>query len=414
MSSPFQNPEQNMFDRLFQLFDRTGHRRRRMARSMSAERLESRELLSLLAGETQVPFTTFGDQIDPAVASASDSRSVVVWSGPGPSNTTDIFAQRFDANGAKVGAEIKVVATARDETRPDVAMDANGNFMVIWEDAKTFSNTDLKAQRFSSAGVKSGGVISVAISALEEIEPSVASDSAGNFAVTWTVVNSNTGDKGIQARRFRNDGVALGAAFSVANSAQTNEQHPDIARAPDGRFAITFQSGTDGNVILKRYAANASLVGTHTIAAGAALQIEPRVSMDTNANTMVAWQEISGDNSRIRARRVTNAGVVAATINITSATGFVARPEIALKRNGSSFVVTYYDPTVFSSHLVERTIAGAPKYAVTLATSQAGAGPRFKRTAIAFGSGTNYRIVYERFPNNSTGVNIYLRRGRLS
>jgi hypothetical protein len=44
----------------------------------------------------------------------------------------------------------------------------------------------------------------------------------------------------------------------------------------------------------------------------------------------------------------------------------------------------------------------------------AGAGPRFKRTAIAFGSGANYGIVYERFPNNSTGVNISLRRGRLS
>jgi hypothetical protein len=59
---------------------------------------------------------------------------VVVWrSGGQDGNGDGIFGQRFTSNGAKLGGEFQVnTYTTGNQDGPAVAMDAAGNFVVVW------------------------------------------------------------------------------------------------------------------------------------------------------------------------------------------------------------------------------------------------------------------------------------------
>ena len=326
------------------------------------------------------------------------------------------FSAIFNASGARVGTEIKVVTTADIESAPDVAMDDRGYFVVVWVDDKFF-DTNIKAQRFDAAGVKRGGSITVANSFSRESAPSVAVDAAGNFVVTWIVKSTTSTDTGVQARRFSDNGTAIGSTFVVANSATSLETNPDVARAPDGRFVVSYQAGPFGktDVSLKRYNAAGTLLGTHTITNGTNGHIEPRVAVDSAGNAIVTWEEVFSGDSNIRARRVTSAGTVGAIMNVATSGNTEEWPDVAIKRDGSAFVVTYYDPFSNARRLVELTIAGSVRLRAAISLTANAASPVRQRIGIIFGSGVNYRIAYEKFPiGTAIGANIYQRRGRLS
>ena len=62
---------------------------------------------------------------------SSNGSSVVVWTEAKSSTDTDVKAQRYDALGHKVGGEV-VVATGRNpQHNPSVAMDGSGGFVVV-------------------------------------------------------------------------------------------------------------------------------------------------------------------------------------------------------------------------------------------------------------------------------------------
>jgi hypothetical protein len=87
-------------------------------------------------GEILVPTSTVGDQVSPAVAMSPGGDFIIAWNGQDPRDATRtaIFAQRFAADGRRLGGEFRVSETAEGyEDGPQVAMDPKGNFMVTWD-----------------------------------------------------------------------------------------------------------------------------------------------------------------------------------------------------------------------------------------------------------------------------------------
>src|SRR4051794_10506572 len=101
-------------------------------RRLECEALEARNLLSLSSTQLLVNTTKLHPQNQPAVASSSIGRSVVVWTDNKSSIDKDIKAQVYDSTGHKVGREITITGTRNNEYNPTVAMDARGNFVVVW------------------------------------------------------------------------------------------------------------------------------------------------------------------------------------------------------------------------------------------------------------------------------------------
>lgn len=374
-------------------------------RRLGLEGLERRAMFAIGNAAT-VNTTTALDQALPAVAAAADGRSVIVWATQVTSSDIDIYAQRYTATGSKAGGEIRVATGLHNEVYPDVAMANNGSFVVTWTDQISSSNYDIKAQRFSSAGAKVGSAIVVANTSKYEDNPSIASDANGNFVVAWTVQTSSS-NTDVLARRFSSSGGAFGGAFAVATSSLAVETYPDVARSPDGRFAISYStSAGNGDVILKRYSSGGTLAGTHGVATGSAQHRTPRISMNKDAHTIVAWSELVGSDYDIKARRVTNAGFMSSPITVSSTLSQEIGPDVSFKRDGNAFVVTHVNTSDGRTYVSELTTAGARRYQFGFTASVA-------RAAVAFGSGSSYQIAYSQ-SLISSGLNVVRRRGTLS
>ena len=72
------------------------------------------------------------------VASDAAGNFVVVWKSDGQDGSgRGVFGQRYDASGARAGAEFQVnTYTTGDQDRPRVASDAAGNFVVAWDERR--------------------------------------------------------------------------------------------------------------------------------------------------------------------------------------------------------------------------------------------------------------------------------------
>lgn len=88
-----------------------------------------------LTGEILVNQTVAGMQNSAAIAMDADGDFVVVWQSEGTSDdgSWDVFARRFNAVGTALSDEFRVnVETANNQLNPAVAMDYFGNFVVVW------------------------------------------------------------------------------------------------------------------------------------------------------------------------------------------------------------------------------------------------------------------------------------------
>ena len=102
-----------------------------------------------------------GAQSQPSVASLAGGGFAVAWtSDRGGSDGLDVFAQAYNARGAKVGGEVRVNDNiAGAQSKPSVAGLKNGGFAVAWQSivstTQTVPTATVGAQRFTAAGVKS-------------------------------------------------------------------------------------------------------------------------------------------------------------------------------------------------------------------------------------------------------------------
>src|SRR5204863_9189149 len=104
-----------------------------------AELLECRAYLAVSPGpEFRVnTFTTY-DQLNPATAMDAAGDFVIVWQSSQQedptSNAYGVFAQRYGPDGAPQGPEFRVNTTVpSNQINPTVAMDPAGDFVVAWQ-----------------------------------------------------------------------------------------------------------------------------------------------------------------------------------------------------------------------------------------------------------------------------------------
>src|ERR1700722_15618424 len=214
--------------------DRT-QRRSRVARPR-LEGLEDRLVLSLVAvsaRDTKVNVSSPLDQTVPSVAMDSNGDYVVAWNNQvhlGPNYLYDVEARVYNSAGVPQTGEI-IVAQTTGDTRPSVAMDPNGDFVVAYQVLNTTTYLyGISAQRFNLAGSPQGSTLVLnngsSNSAAGEL-PKVAMDSAGDFVIAYQGYDSNS--HGVFAQRYNSSGTAQGGSFRVNTPQNDNQGAPSIA-----------------------------------------------------------------------------------------------------------------------------------------------------------------------------------------
>lgn len=248
----------------------------------------------------------------PSVDRDASSNFVVVWQREAPTGNPDdndpgIFAQKFDAEGNRIGEEIVVSTRHGNEginQHPDVGTDLDGDFVVVWQYAGAAENEidpdGVAGRRFDTFGnplEEEEFVVNSYTDGLQS-RPSVAVDFDGNFIVAWAGEGEGdfSGD-GIYAKQFASTGGALGDEFLVNVTTDGFQTLPEIsARDVAGHFVVTWQSRPSGSgqvygVYGRWFRSDAvPFADEFTIpTTTAGDQESPRLAGDVDGNFVVVW-----------------------------------------------------------------------------------------------------------------------------
>ncbi len=407
------------------LNNRSDRRRNRTRSHLSLEMLEGRQLMTLGAQfPTPINTTHIGGAEGAANASSANGSSVVVWTDTVTPTNHDIYAQRLNSAGLKIGPEIIVSNSPDDEGSPSVAIDNQGDFVVAWTQTQPNGNTNILAQKFNPSGNAVGGIVPVAVGTFAQTDPHVAMDAAGDFVVAYTR-NTNNNNPDIFAKLYNvNEQLVSVVSVATTSSAETNSS---VAMTPDGRFDVAYQIALPGNneTILNAYSAQGALLEARTIAFDAT---NPSVSVDNAGNAVVAWQQYSSSSSDVLARRVSSSGVLGPVLNIATPSYpnvYYENPSVALTRDGSgAFVVAYdVDAPILLIRSANQPSANQPvgdsvqvaEVTPSNTVTTLSAGPDLGPAAVSINNSGQYLVTYTTVGSSTsaTGENINGRLGQL-
>lgn len=310
----------------------------------------------------------------PAVATNEAGDLVVVWDSYfndfGDFSDKSIQSHRYDSNGAPLGSQFQAnTHINRAQINPDVALDQDGNFVVVWQSGGFDElgsgelgapDTSIQGQRFASDGMPLGEQFLVnTYTTNDQEKPKLAMSPQGDFVVVWESDGSDNGDTSsfsLQGQLFAPNGVPIGDQFLVNTYTTDDQKRPAVAMAPSGDFVVVWQSfGSDNgdtsywSIQGQRFASNGTkagsqfLVNTYTTY----WQSSAAISMDADGDFIVVWRSEESDDadtsdSSIQAQRFASNGnrIGEQFLVNTYTTSFQRGPALATHANGD-FVVLW-------------------------------------------------------------------------
>jgi len=380
-----------------------------------------------VSGEFRANTYLLSNQVESTVAMDADGDFVATWSSYYQDGAGyGIYAQRYSAAGSPRGSEFRVnTTTASYQRSPSVALDADGDFTVVWQSyGQDGTDYGIYAQRYNAGGVAQGGEFRVnTTTAGHQRLPRVAMDADGDFVVAWDSAGQDGSGYGIYAQRYNAAGVAQGDEFRVNSFTTGNQQRVAMAMDADGDFIVTWdsdsQDGSSNGVYAQRYdAAGAPQGGEFRVNATTFdSQNSPGVGMDADGDFVVAWMSSSQDGSGygVYAQRYNAAGVAqGGEFRGNSYTiGTQSHPSVALDADGD-FVVAWesygQDGSYYGIYAQRYTAAGAAQggeFRLNLHTASNQRTPR-----IALDADGDFIAVWQSTDQDGSGTGVYGRRYR--
>lgn len=267
-----------------------------------------------LGSEFRVNTYTTSHQTSPSVA-ASSSNFVVVWTSLDQDGSfLGVFGQRYASSGAPLGPEFRLnTYTTSGQAAATVAADLPGNFVVAWQTyVQAYFQSNIAGQRYDSSGTPLGSEFTVNTYLTgQQLSPSVAADSSGNFVVVWRGPTAGDPNGGIFAQRYASSGEPLGTEVRVNTYTTSLQLWPSVAADSAGNFVVAWageqQDGYGSGILGQRFLSSGAPLGPQFRVNSYTMfgQYDPSVSADPSGNFVVIWtsQGQEGSNSGIYGQR---------------------------------------------------------------------------------------------------------------
>ncbi len=298
--------------------------------------------------EANANVTTTNDQVigNRAIATAANGDFMIAWSSTGQDGSVrGIYARRYNADGTAQTGEILVnQATNDDQYEPAVAMDALGNATITWTSLNQDGSAGgIYARCFDTNGTAKGNEFRVnSTTAGSQTSPSIASDTYGNFLITWTSSGQEGSGLGVYGQRYSLLGTTLGTEFLV-NTTTTGDQTSSsvVMSRLTSEFVVTWQSsaqdGSGQGIYAQRYDALGVKAGVefrvNTYTTGD--QTDPSIAINRfTGEFVVTWTSAAQDGS--------GAGIYAQRYNATGTaqgSAFLVNTTTTGDQNDSSVAV---------------------------------------------------------------------------
>jgi hypothetical protein len=268
--------------------------------------------------------------VQPSVAVGIHGDFVLVWASQVQGLDQGIYGRRFNRDGVPLGSQFRVsqahMTISFGDGTPVVAMDADGDFVVVWLAADATSGTpvlSLLGQRFKRTGEPEGAVFTVNTLAHTPRPdgPVIAMDDDGDFAVAWIAADPDLDHASTFVRRFSAAARPQGNEFRVnwiSSAANFGALFPKIAMSASGSFVVIWrqnETGTRNAMLGRRFNASGVAQGAEFIVANgqrSGVGADLATAMDATGDFVVAFNRLArpgaGDLG-IFARRYSALGV---------------------------------------------------------------------------------------------------------
>ncbi|MDB5987018.1 MAG: hypothetical protein JWR16_2071 [Nevskia sp.] len=373
-----------------------------------------------------------GDQQAPAIASDGAGNYLVVWQSDGEDGSlAGIYAQRYAANGTRLGGEFRVNSyTTNMQILPAVAMNAAGAFVIVWDSVGQNGNgLGVYGQRYAANGAPLGGEFKLNTSTNDmSTQIGIAIDASGNFAVAWpehfTPLGVSTAKTSlIDLRLYGADGSARGNPITIATSLTDNLRVPAVAMN-SSNIVVTWNAAGRGHLLAgpaglgvgiraQRLKADGTQQGL-TIdvnAVSASVVVDrPVVALDAGSNFVIAWETLGTDLSPhgVHARRyAANGSAIAAEFAVGDVSKLQRNPAIAMGAAGNFAIAAHSDGIYLQTYGAN----AAPMMSTRVDDSSLGNSGALS-PALAFDAAGNIVLAWQDYGRDGDGRGIAVRAYR--
>ena len=253
----------------------------------------------------------------PNIQVLPDGSFVVAWmSSWADGDGAGIAAQHFNSDGSARGDQFQVNSTTSgDQQFPSISALDDGGFVIVWrsEDV-TSEQRNVFAQRYDASGAKVGAEFQVNTSLATDpssgsINPCIVGLDGGGFAVAWSSIVSGSDGYETFAQLYNADGSARGNEFRINTDFIGNQRDVAISALEDGGFVATWNSSPGGGTAVYGRIFDASGVPQNAefrLDAGGVISgssVSPSVSALTEGGFAVAWEGFDPARSDVFAQR---------------------------------------------------------------------------------------------------------------
>jgi hypothetical protein len=341
-----------------------------------------------------------GNQSYPAV-SWDGTNHLVVWADSRNSSASDIYAARVSPVGSVLDPGGLAISTAPGlQETPAISWDG-ANHLVVWQDSRVGSGTDIYGARVSGAGVvQDGEGVLVSVAPNQQLAPALSWNGT-TYLVAWSEYRAATGWDIYGARLSALGEMEDPAGIAISTFARS-QSVPAVSWDGTNHLVVwqDDRKGMGGAVSDDIYGARVSAAGVVHDPAGfgisvvAGYQQTPAVSWD-GTNHLVLWQQlVPGGSMDVYGARVSAGGVVQDPTAIGIATTSRNEQAPAASWDGTSHLVVWeeqHNSTGYDVYGARVSAAGEVRDPTAFAISTAAGDQRWP--ALSW-DGANHFVVW--------------------
>ena len=312
------------------------------------------------AADLQINTTTRWDQKDPDLAADANGRGVIVWNSTRQDGDSGgIFARRIDPNGP-TGPEFQVNAVAAgNQAEPSAAVNDLGVFMVVWRGPWPGSDAeDIVARVFDPNGQPMTEDLHINThAAARQGYARVAAGAAGRFFVVWESDSApDVNHLCIRGQLIDQTGHPLGPEIAVSDTPSYAARYPDVAIDGQGRVAVSWMEDRTTDAVRGRLfdadgKPKAASFKVNTISFKSLTW--PSIAMNAEGSFVVAWdgdpKKSSDDDVHVRIYGA-EGNPAGDEIQVNATSaGAQVNPRVAIDDQGE-FIVVWTSPSGDPNH----------------------------------------------------------------
>jgi hypothetical protein len=277
-----------------------------------------------------------GAALFPQISMSASGNAVAVWY-QSDGARSNIWANRYTVGTGWGVAELIESDNAGNAQSVKVAVNAAGNATAVWSQSDG-TRFNIVANRYT-VGTGWGAATLIEGDNIGNASlPDIAMDPDGNAMVVWRQTDGTRDN--IWANRYAPATTWGTAELIETDNAGTASGSRVVLDSQGNAIAIWQHSdGLHSNIRANRYAAGSGWGTSVLVYASANIAATPQISIDRSGNALAVWRDSSLAGFSIWAGRYVRGGAWETAVQIEPGTGDATTPEVAIDNRGNALAV---------------------------------------------------------------------------